>query len=228
MAQLYACQLCGEACGPAYACSGCKCLFYCSAKHKRIHAQHGHTADDCTRMQSQLDRAQDMPAAALPEQLQTEHGLLAYLDKLGCDDATAWLAACSSRPTHGEQEEFAAGFLPCTASALAIDRSHWDALWQLKEAHMVPSLDGPSPADGSCPQDWGSLYAALGTPSTSPAAVLLSPVVTLWHCLQHVLPRLGLPLPPKGGTVVVHYLGGCGWQVCWAVAVCEVIPATSG
>lgn len=231
MEQMYACQLCGEACGPAYACADCKCLFYCSRQHQRIHAQYGHTTDDCTRMQGQLDRAQAIPIPALSKQLQTQDGLLAYLKQLGCDEPNAWLAACSSRPSNEEQDVAAAGVLQSAASTLTVDNRHWGALWQLKEAHMVPSLHGPSPAvaGGSCTQDWPSLYAALDIPPISPAAVLLSPVATLWYCLQHVVPCLGRPLPPAGGTVVIHYLGewDCGYSAVLMLCVYPCVSKTA-
>lgn len=49
-------------------------------------------------------------------------------------------------------------------------------------------------------------------------ALVLHYVLTLWHCLVNILPQHGWPLPPKGDTIRVAYLGECrgylaGWQL---------------
>jgi hypothetical protein len=64
---LLLCQLCGSAAAePMVPCDGCRALFYCSDKHRRIHAKMAHDGEECARMRGQLQRAQVRARRATP------------------------------------------------------------------------------------------------------------------------------------------------------------------
>jgi len=219
------CQACGRDCDRGICCTGCGALAFCSQQHRSQYciaaASGSHTPVDCARMSAQMSRRQLLlpdPPIAPPWCSKNPAQLCRLLAALGnIHDAPAWCSAC---PVHGSSSSSSSRGSSSSVSPVlssssssnpnAAAQADWEAAWQLSpETGGAPAWCHRGTDAANCIVDWSTYYAHAGLSHASPAALVVHHALTLWHCLVHVLPERGRPLPsPEAGPLHVHYLGG--------------------
>jgi hypothetical protein len=201
---------------------------YCTAAHRRIHANHGHLGEECNRMLEQVKRRSQVLHDPLKFNLSTAVAVCDWLKAQRLHIKPLWNSLC---PLHSS----ALGSVPPPPSSSYSDNgsdpmdpsttlpqthAEWEAAWQLSPSSLIPSFhSSASPSNqgsnttpssspaSSLPHDWPTYYQYRQIQSPSPAALVLSHVVTLWYCLTQLLPSHGHLLPPAGSQITIHYLG---------------------
>lgn len=188
-------------------------------KHRRLHWILGHN-QECERMRLQMTRKKELQSndLHLPFKFQNGTGLCSWLAGLHCHMQGAWTTACVCSEDEAKDVGPDASLLSLLPSA----RDLWAGTQEASASRVylqsllpqfwhLPSPLVPCAATQAAPGpvcNWGDYYRHRGVPLSSPLALLMDSVLTVYGGLCKLQQLAGGSELFQGkDSVVVHYLG---------------------
>eukprot|EP00892_Ulva_mutabilis_P004811 jgi/Ulvmu1/2701/UM014_0157.1 len=164
------CQVCGAAVVRPVWCPDCQALAYCGSKHLKQHAQETHAGEECARMRSQMQsgpaiRSDDLEFSDLlaADTADDDHVCL-LLEALGAHNSGAYASLCICHKVTERVDDHTITGLPSAGNTAA---------------------DPPI-----CAQihSWSAYCSWRGMSLSSPAPLILTWPLALWHSVECLLP----------------------------------------